>query len=160
MTEFAFSISRFGRLDEYADPRRYGPNQRYHTLLQNRHNLGGLHLRRSAPRGLPLNLFNSFRATTTADPPSPQLVQLTAKTKLTLQKDPQPLRIGILAAASINYVALIDPSQTHPAIVVSAIAARSLSKATAHIAKYDLTTTCKAYGSYETLLADGNIDAV
>jgi len=55
---------------------------------------------------------------------------------------------------------LFDPVGTHPSVVVSAVAARSLSKAQAQIAKYALGDSTRAYGSYADLLADPNIDAV
>lgn len=72
-----------------------------------------------------------------------------------------PLRVGILGAAAINYAAIIDPAQTHPGVVIAAIAARSKAKAEAQVAKYITNPSeCKAYGSYEELLADPAIDAV
>ena len=80
--------------------------------------------------------------------------------KASLKKDENPLRIGILSAAAINYTALIDPIQTHPGVVLSAIAARERSRAEAQIQKYGVGSDCKAYGSYADLLADSNIDAV
>lgn len=66
----------------------------------------------------------------------------------------------MLAAAAINYTTFFDPVGTHPDIVVAAIAARSVSKAHAQIAKYGLGADVKAYGSYEELLADPSIDVV
>lgn len=80
--------------------------------------------------------------------------------KSTIQKGQTPLRLGILSAARINYNAAIDPVQLHADIVLSGIASRNVSKAHEQITKYDLSSTCRAYGSYEELLADEQIDAV
>ena len=68
--------------------------------------------------------------------------------------------MGVLSAAAINYAAIIDPIQTHSGVVLTAIAARELSKAQAQIDKYQIGQNCTAYGSYAELLADTNIDAV
>lgn len=71
------------------------------------------------------------------------------------------MRIGVLGAALINYSSIIDPAQTHSGVVIAAIAARSKAKAEAQIKKYILNPSeCKAYGSYNELLADPGIDAV
>lgn len=80
--------------------------------------------------------------------------------KSSLTKHETPLRIGIIAAAAINFTAIIDPVSTHPDAIITAIAARSKAKADAQIAKYNLATTCKAYGSYDELIADQSIEAV
>jgi predicted dehydrogenase len=73
----------------------------------------------------------------------------------------KPLRIGVLGAAAINYTAIIDPASTHPSAVVTAIAARDKARAERQIQSYKaLLPGCKAYGSYEELLADPDIDAV
>ena len=84
----------------------------------------------------------------------------TAKIKASLTKDENPLRIGVISAAAINYAAIIDPVQTHTGAIIVAIAARSKAKAEAQITKYGLAPTCKAYGSYGEMLADPGIDAV
>jgi hypothetical protein len=72
------------------------------------------------------------------------------------------LRIGVLSAAAINYTAIFDPVSTHPSTIITGLAARSKSRAEAQIAanKRFLPAECKAYGSYEALLEDANIDAV
>lgn len=81
------------------------------------------------------------------------------KVKASLSKDPQPLRFGVLSAASINFTALFDPIATHTGAVVSAIAARDIQRAAAQIEKYGLSNAT-AYGSYDELLANPDIDAV
>ncbi|KAK3706108.1 hypothetical protein LTR37_012935 [Vermiconidia calcicola] len=82
-----------------------------------------------------------------------------AKIKAATQTSNNPLRFGVLGAAEINYVALFDPISTNPGVTVNAIAARSLSKAQAQIDKYQLEDV-RAYGSYDGLLDDPDIDAV
>lgn len=74
----------------------------------------------------------------------------------------KPLRIGILGAAEINYVSIIEPVSTHPAALITAIAARSKPRAEAQIAhhKESLPGEVKAYGSYEEVIHDPDIDAV
>ena len=80
--------------------------------------------------------------------------------KAGLTKTEKPLRIGVLSAAAINYIAIIDPVQTHPDVTICGIAARDRSRAQAQIDKYKLGPACKAYGSYAELLADPQIEAV
>lgn len=81
------------------------------------------------------------------------------KQKSSLRKTDKPLRAGVLSAAAINWTAFYDPVDTHPDIVVAGVAARSLDKAQAQIDKYKLTGA-KAYGSYDELLSDPEIDTV
>jgi D-xylose 1-dehydrogenase (NADP+, D-xylono-1,5-lactone-forming) len=68
----------------------------------------------------------------------------------------QPLRIGILGAANIAraFIAAVKPSQL---VTLVGVASRDLSKAKAFATE---TGLAKAYGSYEALLADTDIDAV
>lgn len=80
--------------------------------------------------------------------------------KATLKKNDRPLRIGVLSAADINFIAIIDPVQTHKDAILCGIAARDRARAQAQINKYNLGPTCKAYGSYAELVADPAIDAV
>lgn len=81
------------------------------------------------------------------------------KVKASLRKTDTPLRLGVLGAAAINPVAIFDPVATHPDVAIVGIAARSKAKAEAQIAKYKLSGT-RAYGSYEDLLADEEIEAI
>ena len=83
-----------------------------------------------------------------------------SKVKSTLQKEENPLRIGILGAANINHIAIIDPVQTHPGAVISGIAARDRSRAQAQIDKYRVEAECKTYASYDELIAEPSIQAV
>lgn len=80
--------------------------------------------------------------------------------KSDLKKEDKPLRFGILGAARINYMAFIDPVQTHPGATIVAIAAREKKRAQDQIDSYSLGTDCKAYGSYAELLANPDVDAV
>ncbi|RFU78462.1 nad binding rossmann fold oxidoreductase [Trichoderma arundinaceum] len=75
------------------------------------------------------------------------------------QKDPDAIKLGVIAAAAINFPALFDPVQTHPGVVVVAIAARSRVKAEAQVARYKLEAA-KVYDSYEEVLQDPDVDAV
>lgn len=75
------------------------------------------------------------------------------------QKNESAIKIGVLSAAAINYTAIFDPIQSHPDVVITAIAARSKAKAEAQIAKYQLDGV-KAYGSYDELLQDGDVDVI
>ncbi|MUL47062.1 Gfo/Idh/MocA family oxidoreductase [Mycobacterium sp. CBMA293] len=69
-----------------------------------------------------------------------------------------PLRIGILGAARIAPMALIKPAKDNTEVVVAAVAARDVEKATDFAARHGIAT---AYGSYDQLLADPELlDAV
>ncbi|CAI4214123.1 unnamed protein product [Parascedosporium putredinis] len=72
-------------------------------------------------------------------------------------KNPNPIRFGILSTAMINPAGIIHPVETHPDAIITAIASRDLKSAQDSAKKYHIE---KAYGSYEELLADPNIDAV
>ncbi|KAK5055932.1 hypothetical protein LTR84_012482 [Exophiala bonariae] len=74
----------------------------------------------------------------------------------------KPLRIGIVSTARINYLALIEPVSTHTSSFVTAIASRTVAKAEEYIQrnKVILTGTCKAYGSYQELFDDPDVDAI
>src|SRR5580704_19688170 len=67
------------------------------------------------------------------------------------------LRIGTLGSSRISQPALIEPAASVPEVVVAAAAARDLPRAEAYALRLGLE---KAYGSYEELLADPDIDAV
>ena len=72
-------------------------------------------------------------------------------------KTSSPVRFGILSAANINPIALLQPVQTHPDAVVVSIAARDINKARAQAAKYSIP---EAYGSYDELLETSDVDAI
>lgn len=72
-------------------------------------------------------------------------------------KSLHPLRIGILSTAMINPAAIIHPVETHSEAVITAVASRDLEAAQKYAKKYGFD---KAYGSYQDLLDDPDIDAV
>jgi len=67
------------------------------------------------------------------------------------------LRWGVLSTANIGVKKVIPAMQQGQNITVTAIASRDLAKAKQAAAALDIPT---AYGSYEELLADPNIDAI
>lgn len=68
----------------------------------------------------------------------------------------------MLSVARIAYLGLVEPVSTHVSSVITAIASRDKSKAEDYIQrkKTFLTGKCTAYGSYDELLIDPDIDAV
>jgi predicted dehydrogenase len=68
-----------------------------------------------------------------------------------------PLRIGTLGSSRIAEKALFDPSLAVPEVTVAAVAARDKSRAEALALRHGLP---KAYGSYDEMLGDPDIDAV
>jgi predicted dehydrogenase len=69
----------------------------------------------------------------------------------------QPLRWGILGAANIAVKKVVPAMRGSPLSEVVAIASRRMGKARAAAAELDIP---RAYGSYEELLADADIEAV
>jgi predicted dehydrogenase len=67
------------------------------------------------------------------------------------------LRIGTLGSSRISQPALIEPADSVPEVTVAAVAARDLARAEAYALRHGLE---RAYGSYDELLADQDIDAV
>jgi predicted dehydrogenase len=67
------------------------------------------------------------------------------------------LRIGILGAAQIAPMALINPAKNNPEVVVAAVAARDGSRARDFAAKHQIA---RAYDDYALLLADPDLDAI
>ena len=67
------------------------------------------------------------------------------------------LRIGTLGSARISQRALIEPSAGVADVTVSAVAARDLARAEAFALRHGIP---KAYGSYQELLADPDVDAI
>ncbi|BBX09186.1 Gfo/Idh/MocA family protein [Mycolicibacterium aichiense] len=67
------------------------------------------------------------------------------------------VRIGALGAAQIAPAALIEPAKGNPEVVVTAVAARDVSRAQAFAAKHGIA---RVHKSYEALLADPKVDAV
>ena len=68
-----------------------------------------------------------------------------------------PLRIGTLGSSRISLPALIEPATHVAEVTVAAVAARDKSRAEAFSLRHGIP---KAYGSYEDLLADPDIDAI
>jgi predicted dehydrogenase len=67
------------------------------------------------------------------------------------------LRVGVLGSARIAENALFEPALSVPEVTVAAIAARDRARAEMLALQHGVA---KAYGSYEELLADPDIDAV
>jgi predicted dehydrogenase len=67
------------------------------------------------------------------------------------------VRIGVLGAAQITPMALIEPAREVPEATVAAVAARDVERARKFAAKHGVP---KVHASYEELLADPDIDAV
>jgi predicted dehydrogenase len=68
-----------------------------------------------------------------------------------------PLHIGTLGSSRISQPALIEPATNVPEVTVAAVAARDQARADAFALRYGIP---KAYGSYQDLLTDPDIDAV
>ena len=68
-----------------------------------------------------------------------------------------PIRIGTLGTSRIATRALLEPAADVPGVTVTAVAARDLDRAQAFALRHGIPA---AYGSYEELLADPDIDAV
>ena len=67
------------------------------------------------------------------------------------------MRIGLLAASRIAVPAVIEPAATVSDVEVAAVAARDRSRAEEYAAKHGIPV---AYGDYDRLLEDKNIDAI
>ena len=70
---------------------------------------------------------------------------------------PAPLRLGILGAANIAPLALIQPARANPRAEVLAVAARDAEKARRFAARHGIA---RVHSGYDALLADPQIDAV
>src|SRR6201998_2978351 len=68
-----------------------------------------------------------------------------------------PLRIGILGAARIAPLALINPAKENAAVVAAAVAARDVSRAQAFANEHGIA---RVHESYEALIDDPDLDAV
>ncbi|RDB27790.1 D-xylose 1-dehydrogenase (NADP(+)) 2 [Hypsizygus marmoreus] len=73
------------------------------------------------------------------------------------KKTDQPLKLGVLSSAQINAAAVIHPTETHPDVILYAIASRDSATAKSQAHKYGFL---KSYGSYDDLLEDPAIDMV
>jgi predicted dehydrogenase len=68
----------------------------------------------------------------------------------------EPVRWGILSTADINRL-VIPPAQASPEVELLGVASRDQARADAYAREWDIP---RAYGSYEALLADDEIEAV
>jgi predicted dehydrogenase len=68
-----------------------------------------------------------------------------------------PLRIGILGAARIAPMALVNPAKDNAETVVAAVAARDVARAQAFAAKHSIA---RVHDSYDALIDDPELDAV
>ncbi|OBA80793.1 oxidoreductase [Mycobacterium sp. 1164966.3] len=68
-----------------------------------------------------------------------------------------PLRIGVLGAARIAPMAVVNPAKDNPEAVVAAVAARDVARAQAFATKHGIAGV---HSSYDALIADPEIDAV
>ncbi len=68
-----------------------------------------------------------------------------------------PIKVGILGAARIAPLAVINPAKENPEVVVASVAARNLDRAKAFAAEHDIADV---HDSYEALIADPSIDAI
>ena len=67
------------------------------------------------------------------------------------------MRIGILGAARIAPLALINPAKENTEVVVAAVAARDVSRGRAFAAKHNIA---RVHDDYDKLIADPDLDAV
>ncbi|WP_431230969.1 Gfo/Idh/MocA family protein [Mycolicibacterium psychrotolerans] len=67
------------------------------------------------------------------------------------------VRIGILGASSFAPTTMINPAKDNRDVVVAAVGARDQASADAFAAKHNIA---KAYGSYEALIGDPDLDAI
>ena len=67
------------------------------------------------------------------------------------------MRVGILGAARVAPLVLINPARDNAEVVVGAVAAREVSRARAFAAKHGIA---RVHDSYEALIADPDLDAV
>jgi predicted dehydrogenase len=68
-----------------------------------------------------------------------------------------PVRIGILGASSFAPTTLLNPAKGNDEVVVAAVGARDMPSAEAFAAKHGIA---RAYGSYEALIDDPDLDAI
>jgi len=85
-------------------------------------------------------------------PRSPAAEPVTA-----MADDKAPLRLGILGAARIAPLALVNPAKENTDVEVAAVAARDVSRARDFAAKHRID---RVHESYEALIADPELDAV
>jgi predicted dehydrogenase len=67
------------------------------------------------------------------------------------------LRIGTLGTSRISLPALLEPAGSVPAVTVAAVAARDIARAEHFALRHGIA---QAYGSYQEMLDDPEIDAI
>jgi predicted dehydrogenase len=67
------------------------------------------------------------------------------------------VRVGILGAARVAPLALVNPARRNPEIDVAAVAARDVSRARSFAAKHGIP---RVHNTYEALIADPDLDAI
>ncbi|KAL2009991.1 hypothetical protein VTN00DRAFT_5798 [Thermoascus crustaceus] len=72
-------------------------------------------------------------------------------------KNPGALKLGVISSAQINPAAIIYPAETHPEVILYGIASRDATTAQKAAKQYHFT---RAYGSYQELLDDPDVDIV
>ncbi|KAG0335894.1 hypothetical protein BG004_008269 [Podila humilis] len=77
--------------------------------------------------------------------------------KVTVSKEHDALRIGILGAANVAPVALINPAKSMKSIHVVSVAARDPARAKEFAKKHDIPST---HNTYDDLIADPTIDCI
>ncbi|KAF8159171.1 hypothetical protein B0H34DRAFT_392617 [Crassisporium funariophilum] len=73
------------------------------------------------------------------------------------RKTENALKLGVLSSATISAVSVIHPVETHPDVVLYAIASRDQATASSFASKYRFR---KSFSSYEALLADSEVEIV
>jgi xylose dehydrogenase (NAD/NADP) len=68
----------------------------------------------------------------------------------------EPVRLGIVSTAGINRH-LIPPAQASPLVDLVAVASRDAARASDYASEWEIG---RSYGSYDALLADGDVEAV
>ncbi|KZT25260.1 NAD(P)-binding protein [Neolentinus lepideus HHB14362 ss-1] len=74
--------------------------------------------------------------------------------------DSPPIKFGILGAARIAPIALIDPVKCHPEAVVLAVAARNYTKAEEFAKKHGIPKVYGGANGYQELIDDPELDAI
>ncbi|KDQ61328.1 hypothetical protein JAAARDRAFT_30745 [Jaapia argillacea MUCL 33604] len=72
----------------------------------------------------------------------------------------KPIKFGILGAARIAPIALIDPCKSHPEAEVYAVAARDQAKAEAFAKKHSIPKVYSGSNGYQALVEDPEVDVV
>lgn len=67
-----------------------------------------------------------------------------------MPKETNALRFGILGAARIAPNALINPSKSHPEVIVAAVASRSQVKVEAYARKHNIHVVYSGEGCYQS----------